>query len=105
MILWCHIIQFDPKKFCSKNIETNIQIITRAWYDWNTPHSDDVTEKLHRGHFGYAYGIVFHYGKTDGLEREFIDQNNTVKINNILYEKTNLDCEIQCSFQSFGTKV
>ena len=47
------------------------KLITRAWYDWNTPDSDPITQQNHRGNFGYAYGLLFHYGKTDGLEREF----------------------------------
>lgn len=52
-----------------------VQLITRAWYDWNTPNTDQVTKQSHLGNFGYAYGIMFHYGETDGLEREFVDHN------------------------------
>merc|ERR1711990_636867 len=48
-------------------------LITRAWNDWNTPDTDPVTGLNHVGNFGYAYGIIFHQGETDGLEREFKD--------------------------------
>merc|ERR1712062_31926 len=51
-------------------------LITRAWNDWNTPDTDPVTNLNHVGNFGYAYGIIFHQGETDGLEREFKDHLN-----------------------------
>jgi len=56
-------------------IPDTMWLITRAWYDWNTPNTDQVTKQSHLGNFGYAYGIMFHYGETDGLEREFVDHN------------------------------
>merc|ERR1712227_84319 len=50
-------------------------LITRAWNDWQTPVKDLQTSQIHTGNFGYAYGILFHKGETDGLEREFNQQN------------------------------
>ena len=61
-----------------------------------TPEKDLLTDQIHTGNFGYAYGILFHKasffrftvlhsrhvilgkpkkGETDGLEREFNQQN------------------------------
>ena len=37
-----------------------------------------MTQQEHVGNFGYAYGIVFHQGHTDGLEREFNDHLHPV---------------------------
>ena len=45
-----------------------------------------MTEQQHTGNFGYAYGLVFHYGETDGLEREFVNHNNTVRIDQNIKE-------------------
>ena len=56
------------------------KLLTRAWYDWNTPETDPVTQQQHTGNFGYAYGICFHKGETDGLEREINLPNYSVNL-------------------------
>ena len=65
--------------------------MTRAWYDWNTPETDPVTQQQHTGNFGYAYGICFHKGETDGLEREINMPNYSVNLSLCSFTIINTD--------------
>ena len=67
------------------------KILTRAWYDWNTPETDPVTQQQHTGNFGYAYGICFHKGETDGLEREMNMPNYSVNLSLCSFALINTD--------------